>query len=269
MPSETIVAVFDTPAHAELAIADIERSGIATSSIEHFNQSAEAGNYDRPGAVANDGTSHTHGGFWSWLTGEGEHRDDHPEFLDHSMASGHTVVTVVTDTARADDVVALLETHAPLGVDHHGGTYQPESATMPVPAATTMPHPGAATGEEVIPLREETLEVGKREVDRGTTRVRRFVVERPVEEQIRLRDERVSIFRRPVSGTASSTIGAGAFSEKIVEMTETDEEAVVGKTVRVIEEVVVQKEVDERVETIKDTVRKEDVEIQSPTARKV
>ena len=70
---------------------------------------------------------------------------------------------------------------------------------------------------------------------------------------------RVSVFRRAVTTT---TAGIGdSFSDKVIEVTETDEEAVVGKTARVVEEVVVQKAVDERVETIKDTVRHEDVEI--------
>ena len=287
MPSETIVAVFDTLAHAQLAIADIEKAGIPTSSIHHFNEAAEAGDYDRPAPVASDTTSHSHGGFWSWLTGEGgEDPAAHHEMLDRSMASGHTVVTVVTDTTRADEVVSLLETHAPIGVDQHGGAYGAEGemtsatagsgmttattesgmATM-APTASRAPETAVSNGEQVISLSEETLEVGKREISRGTTRVRRFVVERPVEEQIRLRDERVSVFRRPVS--ASAAVDAGAFSEKIIEMTETDEEAVVGKTARVVEEVVVQKGVDERVETIKDTVRKEEVDIETPASKKI
>ncbi len=50
-----------------------------------------------------------------------------------------------------------------------------------------------------IQLSEETLAVGKRVVNRGTTRIRRFVVETPVEEQVSLHDERVTIERRPVT----------------------------------------------------------------------
>ena len=73
-----------------------------------------------------------------------------------------------------------------------------------------------------------------------------------------MRDERVSVFRRP--GT-SGTVGADAFKDRTVSMTETAEEAVVGKTARVVEEVVVRKGVEERAETVRDTVRKEEVEI--------
>ena len=117
----------------------------------------------------------------------------------------------------------------------------------------------------MIPLSEETLQVGKREVDRGSTRIRRFVVERPVDEQIRLRNETVSVFRRPVTGAA--TVGADAFRDHEIVVTETAEEAVVGKTAHVVEEVVVQKGVQERVETVHDTVRREEIEIEGPNGR--
>ena len=123
---------------------------------------------------------------------------------------------------------------------------------------------GARAGntEEVIPLSEETVQVGKRAVDGGTTRVRRYVVERPVEEQIRLRDETVNVFRRPASGTGETV--ADAFRDREVVVNETSEEAVVGKSTRVVEEVVVQKGVAARVETVRDTVRREEVEIDGP-----
>jgi uncharacterized protein (TIGR02271 family) len=121
------------------------------------------------------------------------------------------------------------------------------------------PVAASATGEEVIPLAEEQLEVGKRMVDRGTTRVRRYVVEKPVEQDVTLRGERVTIERRhPVEGT---TAGGGAFEERTVEVRESEEVPVVGKTARVVEEVAIRKEATERTETIKDAVRREEVEV--------
>jgi hypothetical protein len=41
--------------------------------------------------------------------------------------------------------------------------------------------------EEVIPLGEEVLEVSKRTESRGTARIRRYVVETPVEQQVTCR----------------------------------------------------------------------------------
>ena len=289
MASETIVAVYSTPAHAELAIDDLKAAGIPASAIEHFAQTEEFAGTTGASTDPAAATTQSHGGFWSWLTGEGadEHSASQHAMYNSSLSSGHTVVTVVVDAARADEVTVLLDKHKPLDIDQHGGAYgadglvggapslSPVDNTLePYPAATATGMTTAATappiattatgtGEQVLSLSEESLQVGKREIDRGTTRVRRYVVERPVEEQIRLRDERVSVFRRPVTG---SRAGIGdSFSEKVVEVTETDEEAVVAKTARVVEEVVVQKAVDERVETIKETLRHEDVEIDKPT----
>jgi uncharacterized protein (TIGR02271 family) len=117
----------------------------------------------------------------------------------------------------------------------------------------------SATEDEVIPLAEEQLNVSKRAVDRGTTRVRRYVVEKPVEQNVTLHGERVTIERRhPVEGTAAA---GGAFEERTVEVRETEEVPVVGKTARVIEEVAIRKEATERTETVKDTVRHEEVEV--------
>jgi stress response protein YsnF len=56
----------------------------------------------------------------------------------------------------------------------------------------------ATTADHTIQLAEEALSVGKRAVNRGTTRIRRYVVETPVEEQVTLRTETVSVDRRPV-----------------------------------------------------------------------
>jgi uncharacterized protein (TIGR02271 family) len=113
---------------------------------------------------------------------------------------------------------------------------------------------------ETLQLAEEQLTVGKRLVNRGTTRVRRYVVETPVEEQVSLHEERVTLDRRPVTGTVAP--GASSFTDRTIEMAETREEAVVSKTAHVTEEVRLRKEAVERVETVRDTVRREEVEVE-------
>ena len=87
------------------------------------------------------------------------------------------------------------------------------------------------------------------------------VTEKPVEEQVQLREEQVSVERRPVN-RALSGADRDAFKEGTIEMTETAEEAVVSKQARVVEEVVVRKDVQERTETVRDTVRRTDVEVE-------
>lgn len=114
--------------------------------------------------------------------------------------------------------------------------------------------------EEVIPVTEEELSIGKRAVERGAVRVRSYVVETPVEEQVRLRDETVTVERRPVMREAGD-VPADAFRERTIEVTETGEEAVVQKRTLVKEEVVIRKDVAERAQTVSDTVRRTEVEI--------
>ena len=116
----------------------------------------------------------------------------------------------------------------------------------------------SSRAEEVIPLAEETLTVGKHTVTSGTTTVRRFVVERPVEERVELYDEKVVVERRrPVTDANTGEI----LTDVTVEMIETSEVPVVAKGVRVREEVVVRRERTRRVETVRDTVRRDEIEI--------
>ena len=96
-------------------------------------------------------------------------------------------------------------------------------------------------------------------VNRGGTRIRRFVVETPVEQNITLHDERVILERRPVTDGRPVT---DSFSDKTIEMRESAEEAVVSKTAHVYEEIGLRKEATDRVETVRDTVRKEEVEVE-------
>jgi uncharacterized protein (TIGR02271 family) len=115
--------------------------------------------------------------------------------------------------------------------------------------------------DAAIPVVQEQLKVGKREVQRGGVRVYSRIVETPVQENIGLREEHVQVERRPVDQQIDPG-AAAAFREQSIELRETAEEAVVQKTARVVEEVVVSKDVTERQETINDTVRHTEVEVE-------
>jgi stress response protein YsnF/hemerythrin-like domain-containing protein len=122
----------------------------------------------------------------------------------------------------------------------------------------------ASGQEQVIPLAEEVLTVGTRKVNTGTTRVRRYVVETPVEEQVSLVREKVVVERRrPVTDKVSGEM----LTELTVEVIETDEVPVVGKTVRLKEEVVIRTERTEHVETVRGTVRQDEVEVEHSNKR--
>ncbi len=125
---------------------------------------------------------------------------------------------------------------------------------------------------EVIPVGKETLNVGTRLVAGETTRVRRIVVETPVEQAVSLREERVVVERRKPTG-ASATATQGILTNTTLEMSDSFEVAEVWKSVRVTEEVVLRREVSERHETVRDTVRHDEVIVEQakhngPTPRR-
>jgi uncharacterized protein (TIGR02271 family) len=141
-----------------------------------------------------------------------------------------------------------------------------DTTTTATTAGTTATGTSAPVGgEEVIPVVEERLRVGKRETAHGRVRIRSYVVETPVQEQVTLREERVEVERRPVDPSVPA--GDDAFRQRVIEATETAEEAVVAKEARVVEEVVVRKEAEERTETVRDTVRRTEVEVEDERGR--
>jgi len=119
-------------------------------------------------------------------------------------------------------------------------------------------------GERSIPVVEENIAVGKRAVERGRVRVYSHVTERPVEEQVTLHEEHARVERRPVN----RPVAPGELNnlrDETIEVREMSEEAVVQKNARVVEEVIVGKESSNRTETIRDTVRRTDVEVDRGT----
>lgn len=250
MSDETIVAVFDTAAHAEAAISDLKASQVPESAISSHAGAATGS------AVATSGTAAAPAreGFWSSLFG-GE-PDHDTAVYDRSMASGSTVVSVDAPEAHVSKVLDILESHDPIDMDDRAASY---GLTQTATTQASQPvAPGRTDTADALQLSEETLAVGKRVVNRGGTRIRRFVVETPVEENVALHSEKVVLERHPVTdGRAPSD----SFTDKTIEMTEMAEEAVVSKNARVYEEIGLRKEVSDRVETVRDTVRKEDVEV--------
>jgi uncharacterized protein (TIGR02271 family) len=267
LSDETIVAVYDSSEHAESAVRDLKNAGVPSSAIQRHGQGGAAS-----GATTSTAAAHPTGFWASLFGGEPEHEHDTAVY-DRSMESGSSVVTVKAPEEHLTQVLDILERHDPIDLDERAASYglaagATTTTTTTAPIATeassasaTPPRQTAAPqqeGEQVVSLSEEQLHVGKRLVNRGTTRIRRFVVETPVEEAVTLHSERASVERRPVA--AGETM-APDFTDRTVEVTETDEEAVVAKTARVKEEVVIKKAATEHVETVRDTVRREDVEI--------
>lgn len=250
MNEQTLVAVYDTAAQADAAVRDLKAANVPADAISQHakdgSMRGSAGTGMAPGREQ---------GFWASLFG-GE-PDHDTAVYDRSIDSGSTVVTVRVPEEQFDRVSAMLEQHDPIDLDERAGRYG--SAETTTTSTTSAPATAAADGA-TIQLSEETLSVGKRAVSGGTTRIRRYVVEAPVQEQVMLRGEKVTMERRPV--TDGRPVGDADFTNKTIEMTETSEEAVVSKTAQVKEEVSLRKDASDRVETVRDTVRRDEVEIE-------
>ncbi len=195
------------------------------------------------------------------------------------VQSGNISLSLICADDDADDAAATMQNNGAIDIDEQMSNYRsgstagdtgmgagsyvaPVAATGAAVAATTNTGytGGTAADGTVIPIIEEQLEVGKRQVQSGGVRVYKHITETPVSEQISLHKERVTIDRRPVNravGTADN-----AFQEGSMELTETDEVPVVAKTARVVEEVVVGKTATDRTETVSDTVRRTDVDVE-------
>jgi uncharacterized protein (TIGR02271 family) len=260
--SEHIVATFATENDANAAARDLDAAGIPASSIRRYGPESASTIRGTAEPAAESG------GFWAWLLGEeptGETtRSAYPrdeEWYDRHARAGNAVLSVmVNEDSQIHQAVAILESHHPIEMEEK--TEEATASTAPPPvgsAADGMARAEDTRQEEVIPLAEESIEVGKRTVDRGTTRVRRYVVETPVEREVTLHGERVTIERRSPTGVAGS--GGGQFEERVVEVHETEEVPVVEKTAHVSEEVAIRREHTERTEKVRDTVRREEVEI--------
>jgi uncharacterized protein (TIGR02271 family) len=171
-----------------------------------------------------------------------------------AVRRGGAVVLVDAADDRANRAVAIMERSPAVDRETRTGA----------DAARERGRAGAReveTGDVKVPVVEEELHVGTRQVQRGGVRLYTRVTERPVEETVRLRDETVHVERHPVDRPATEADVAAA-KEGTIEVTETDEEAVIAKQARVVEEVVVRKDVQEHTETVRDTVRRTEVEVE-------
>jgi hypothetical protein len=147
-----------------------------------------------------------------------------------------------------------------------GLTKATERATLPLFGAprghSSEPRGLHDTNEEqVIGVGEEILNVATRMIPGKTTRVRRVVVETPVQQDVTLHTETVILERRKPILSAGNDL----LTEVTVEMSDFNEVPVVSKVVHLVEEVLLRKELTARTETIHDTVRRDTLEIEQPS----
>jgi uncharacterized protein (TIGR02271 family) len=231
--AKTVIGLFDDPRQAQQVVQALVDDGFRREDIRTLTRPEEA----------SVGMLSAHG------VPEAE-----AQYYAEGLRRGGALVLVEAADERADRAVAIMERSPAADLEARTG-------------ANTARERGRAgtreveTGDVKVPVVEEELQVGTRQVRRGGVRLYTRVVERPVEETVRLRDEEVRVERRPVDRPATEADVAAA-KEGTIEVTETDEEVVARKQARVVEEIVVHKDVDEHTETVRDTVRRTEVEVE-------
>jgi len=254
MNYEKIVTLYDTVQHADAARADLEAAGFAPSDISMIS------NKTLPGTQLREA------GLWYRLFGR-DIAEHEATVYGRAVESGGAVLTVRVPDSDVPRAMKILNAHNAVDVQgravQQGLTSEAKVApVMAIPKTTVAERPG----EEVISLAEEQINVGKRQVERGTTRIRRFIVEKPVEAQVSLHEEHVEVIRRAISDPAY--VRNLEWADKTMELTETAEEPIITKTAHVVEEVVIRKEASDHVETVRDKVRRQQVDVERTTEQK-
>lgn len=246
--ARTIVGTFASLGEAEQVATSLEAAGIRREQIQVLDGGTAREHEDHA-----RGEGRTGGGFWSWLFGDVEADagrgigDDEAVEYSERMRRGGALVVVTTSDDNADRVRNLLDRRGARDVEEHGGDRAVGTA--------------GDRADRVMPVVEEDVRIGKRPVEGGAVRVYRHVSERPIEEHLRLRQERIRVERRAVDRPIS-TVHGDPFKEETIELRETAEEPVVEKRARVVEEVAIGKEVEARDATVRETVRRADVDVQ-------
>ncbi|MFD2569804.1 DUF2382 domain-containing protein [Spirosoma soli] len=284
----TVIGVFDNATEAQQAVDQLVSNGFSRSNID---LSAQTGNYTNDSYTSgslsgtvpdrHQNTSGTYaeevvddtkdvgdkvGNFFGGLFGSNDNDD----------ARRYTTVgqrgSIVTVHAQSDDeaerAADILDDNGAVDVNERAAQYSGTAATGVIGTSmtdattvNTSDRFGTTDNDQTLKVVEENLQVGKREVERGGVRVRSRIIERPVEESLRLREERVHVYRTPVNRPATEA-DLNAFQEGEITLTEHTEVPVVSKTANVVEEISVNKDVTEREEVIRDTVRRTDVDVE-------
>ena len=283
--THTLVAAFDSLAEAQAAKSQLLAQHVPQSDIElssselHASTTSDTTATSDATAVHSDHDNpllHKVSHFFASLFGADEDDRQKPHryatAYPEAYRRGATVLTVTaTNDEQAILVEEILERNGAIDIDERVAAWGNEEAGSSHVAGT---HLGADQAEVVdrraddlagrtsIPVIEENLRVGKRELNTGRVRVVSRISERPVEETVSLHEEHAHIERHPVNRPATAG-ELNSFKDGSIEIQETAEELVVEKSARVVEEVTVGKQSSDHQETVRDTVRRTDVDVQT------
>ena len=266
MAYETLVAVYDTRAHADAAVNALKTAGFAESDISVFD---EARLKDGRSTVA---ASAKAPGLWQRLFGADVYAHE-ANIYGQTVQEGGALISVRLPPKEVAHARAVLDIHWPVDVHDraittglatpaHVEAVQRKIETLPLaPVQEVAVSPKLAAAQpQVLRLAEEQLEIGKHMIETGRTRVRRFVTEHDVAHDVTLHHEHAEVLRKAISDP--NYVGEPEWADDTIEAVETAEHAVVKKTARIVEEVSLRRIGADHVETIRDKLRRHHVEIE-------
>lgn len=276
----TVIGVYDSYAQAQNAMNELLAAGFSQSDVR-LSQEGESTDIGTSTSRADTGHEGGIGHFFRSLFGMEDEREHHDVYSE-AVRRGSCVLTAHAESDELRDRASeIMNRYDPVDIDERSTQWKSQGWTGYDEAAPRYTQSeaekersmysqnmkstqkGTTTREQEtrIPVVEEELKVGKRMVQRGGVRVYQHVSEKPVHDSVELREEHVNVERHAVDQPATEADMA-AFKEGSVEMREMAEEPVVSKTARVVEEVVVGKDVSQETAGIDDTVRRTDVEVE-------
>ena len=270
MAFETLVAAFDTKEHATAAVNALKAGGFHSDDISVFDHSRLK--------VGKDviGTAPRQAGVWQWLFGRDLNLYE-ANVYGSTIDDGGTVVAVRVPPDQVAQASGILDLHHPVDIHDRAVTAniapaaQVESAAKSIAAIplakdqTVAVTPKLAeVHQDTLRLAEEQLQIGKKMVETGRTRVRRFTTERDVAQDVTLHEEHAELLRKAISQPSELT--DVDWADSALEIVETMEQALVSKTARVVEEISLRKKGDDHVETIHEKLRRQQAEVEQVDA---
>lgn len=262
--THTVVGLFDDRNKAQAATRELTQKGFIRDNIDVSNRRLDNSGTGAPQQVTvteptiSDNISEF---FSSLFSTDKTAANNHAR----AAADADAIISIQVDSMeRAREAAAILDHHGAIDVDGHiakttqqyNQTNQTNLQNFAPPAASNL------QSQTTVPIIEEQVQIDKQVVEHGGARIRSRIIEKPVEANLRLREEHVVINRRPVDRAVTQADLANFKDEEFV-LTERAEVPVIGKQARVVEEIVVGKDVTEHNEVIRETVRRTDVEVEN------
>lgn len=260
---KTVVAVFDDQSDAKQALAALTKGGFSSTkarltSPESSGTTTSAPDSVRATVARRPDHEESLGEKIADFFGFG---DDEETTYSEAVRRGSCVLTVdAASDDEAERAADIINEYDPVDIDERAAQWGKSGEVDERAALLRRGGEQAEGGETTIPVVEEQLQVGKREMQKGGVRVVSRSTEKPVEETVTLRAEHATVKRRPADRAATES--DKAFKDQSFDVRGTAEEAVVSKTSRVVEEVVIGKEGSTREQTVRGNVRRTDVDVQ-------